>query len=69
MIQCQFGCGKTVYRGLMKNKNRLYAMFPCANLYSLAIARRKLSPDLIQGKSSFFKKQEDKGILATAHQK
>ena len=35
----------SVYRGLMKNENRLYAMFACANLYSLAIAGRKLSTD------------------------
>lgn len=43
IIKCQFGYKKTVYRGLMKNANRLYAMFACANLYSLAIAGRKLS--------------------------
>ena len=40
---CQFGYKKTVYRGLRKNENRLYAMFACANLYALAIAGRKLS--------------------------
>ena len=34
---------KFVYRGLKKNENRLYALFACANLYSLAIASRKLS--------------------------
>ena len=34
---------KVVYRGLKKNENRLYALFACANLYSLAIAGRKLS--------------------------
>ena len=34
---------KVVYRGLKKNENRLYALFACANLYSLAIASRKLS--------------------------
>ena len=45
IIKCQFGYKKTVYRGLMKNENRLYAMFACANLYSLAIAGRKLSTD------------------------
>ena len=28
----------TVYRGLMKNENRLYALFACANLYALAMA-------------------------------
>lgn len=43
IIKCQFGYKKTVYRGRMKNANRLYAMFACANLYSLAIAGRKLS--------------------------
>ena len=43
IIKCQFGYKKTVYRGLMKNENRLYAMFACANLYALAIAGRKLS--------------------------
>lgn len=42
IIKCQFGYKKTVYRGLMKNENRLYAMFACANLYALATARRKL---------------------------
>ena len=41
IIKCQFGYRKTVYRGLKKNENRLYAMFACANLYSLAIAGRK----------------------------
>ena len=43
IIKCQFGYKKTVYRGLMKNENRLYALFACANLYALAIAGRKLS--------------------------
>ncbi len=43
IIKCQFGYKKTVYRGLKKNENRLYAMSACANLYSLAIAGRKLS--------------------------
>ena len=43
IIKCQFGYKKTVYRGLMKNANRLYAMFASANLYALAIAGRKLS--------------------------
>ena len=43
IIRCQFGYKKTVYRGLKKNENRLYAMFTCANLYALAIAGRKLS--------------------------
>ncbi len=43
IIKCQFGYKKTVYRGLKKNENQLYALFACANLYSLAIAGRKLS--------------------------
>ena len=43
IIKCQFGYKKTVYRGLAKNENRLYAMFACANLYALAIAGRRLS--------------------------
>lgn len=43
IIKCQFGYRKTVYRGLMKNENRLYAMFACANLYSLAIAEQRFS--------------------------
>jgi transposase, IS5 family len=42
IIKCQFGYTKTRYRGLMKNGNRLYAMFACANLYMLATAGRKL---------------------------
>ena len=43
IIKCQFGFRKVVYKDLRKNENRLYAMFACANLYSLAIAGRKLS--------------------------
>ena len=43
IIKCQFGYKKVVYRGLKKNENRLYALFACADLYSLAIAGRKLS--------------------------
>ena len=43
MIKRQFGYRTVVYRGLKKNENRLYALFACANLYSLAIAGRKLS--------------------------
>lgn len=43
IIKCQFGYRKVAYRGLKKNENRLYAMFACANLYSLAIAGQKLS--------------------------
>lgn len=42
IIKCQFGYTKTRYRGLMKNGNRLYAMFACANLYVLARAGRSL---------------------------
>jgi len=36
------GIGKAGTGGLKKNENRLYAMFACANLYILAIARRRL---------------------------
>ena len=43
IIKYQFGFRKVVYKGLKKNENRLYAMFACANLYSLAVASRKLS--------------------------
>ena len=44
IIKGQFGYKKKVVcRGLKKNENRLYALFACANLYSLAIAGRKLS--------------------------
>ena len=43
IIKCQSGHRKVVYRGLKKNENRLYALFACANLYSLAIAGQKLS--------------------------
>ena len=43
IIKCQFDYKKTVYLGLKKHENRLYAMFACANLYALAIAGRKLS--------------------------
>ena len=47
IIKCQFGYKKTVYRGLLKNANRLYALFACANLYALAMAGRKLpQPDI-----------------------
>lgn len=42
IIKCQFGYTKTRYRGLMKNGNRLYAMFACANLYLLTMAGKKL---------------------------
>ena len=43
IIKCQFGYKKAVYRGLKKNENRLYPLFACDNLYSPAIAGRKLS--------------------------
>ncbi|MFR2019088.1 MAG: transposase [Christensenellales bacterium] len=43
IIKCQFCYRKVVCRGLKKNENRLYALFACVNLYSLAIAGRKLS--------------------------
>jgi IS5 family transposase len=42
IIKCQFGYTKTRYRDLIKNGNRLYAMFACANLYMLAMAGRSL---------------------------
>ena len=42
IIKCQFGYKKVRYRGLRKNENRLYAMFSCANLYSLAMAGQPL---------------------------
>lgn len=42
IIKCQFGYRKTVYRGLAKNKNRLYALMLSANLYMLASTGRKL---------------------------
>ena len=44
IIKCQFGYRKTVYRGLRKNENCLYAMFACANLYVLARSGREISP-------------------------
>ena len=43
IIKCQFGYKKVRYRGLKKKENRLYAMFACANLYSLAIAGQTLT--------------------------
>lgn len=43
IIKCPFDYKKTVYRGLMKNENRLYAMFACSNLYALAMPGRKFS--------------------------
>ncbi|XBX06767.1 IS5 family transposase [Enterocloster clostridioformis] len=42
IIKCHFGYRKVRYRGLKKNENRLYAMFACANLFLLAMARRAL---------------------------
>jgi len=41
IIKCQFGYKKTVYRGLKKNENRLYAMFACANLYMVEMGKRQ----------------------------
>ena len=55
IIKCQFGYRKTVYRGLRKNENRLYAMFACANLYALARAGRNLSPAWYGGTAPFFR--------------
>ena len=43
IIKCKFGYKKVVCRGLKKNEIRLDALFACADLYSLAIAGRKLS--------------------------
>ena len=42
-IKCLFGYRKTVYKGLAKNENRLYALFASANLYALASRGRSLS--------------------------
>ena len=42
IVKRQFGYEKTVYRGLHKNANRLYALFVSANLYMLARAGRSL---------------------------
>jgi len=42
MVKCQFGFRKTVYRGLQKNSNRLFALFASSNLYALAMAGRRL---------------------------
>ena len=66
IIKCQFGYRKTVYRELKKNENRLYAMFACANLYSLAIAGRKLSTTWYRGSLPFFRKSwlKIRGIMA-----
>ena len=35
IIKCLFGYRKTVYKGLAKNENRLYALFASANLYAI----------------------------------
>lgn len=42
IIKRQFGYRKTVYRGLAKNTNRLYALAISSNLYMMAMAGRKL---------------------------
>lgn len=42
-VKCLFGYRKTVYKGLSKNENRLYALFVSANLYALASRGRSLS--------------------------
>ena len=42
ILKRQFGYSKTVYRGLDKNANRLFALFLSANLYMLARAGRSL---------------------------
>ena len=45
IVKCLFGYRKTVYRGLAKNKNRLYLLFASSNLYMLIMAgRRTLVP-------------------------
>lgn len=41
IIKCQFGYSKVAYRGLAKNENRLYALCTSANLYMLAMTKRK----------------------------
>ena len=41
VIKCLFGFRKTVYRGLAKNKNRLYFLFASSNLYMLIMAGRR----------------------------
>ena len=43
IIKYLFGYRKTVYKGLAKNENRLYALFASANLYALASCGRNLS--------------------------
>lgn len=41
IIKCQFGYRKVAYRGLAKNENRLYTLCASANLYILAMTKRK----------------------------
>ena len=42
-VKCLFGYRKVAYKGLAKNKNRLYALFASANLYALASRGRSLA--------------------------
>lgn len=42
IIKRQFGYRKTVYRGIAKNTNRLYALVISSNFYMMAMAGRKL---------------------------
>ena len=43
IVKCLFGYKKVAYRGLVKNENRLYALFTSANLYALASRGRSLA--------------------------
>ena len=43
IVKCLFGYKKVAYKGLAKNKNRLYALFASANLYALASRGRSLA--------------------------
>ena len=44
-VKCLFGFRKAVYRGLAKNKNRLYMLFASSNLYALIMGgRQTLAP-------------------------
>ena len=43
IVKCLFGYKKVAYKGLAKNKNRLYALFASANLYALANRGRSLA--------------------------
>jgi len=47
ILKRQFGYTKTVYRGLAKNANRLFALFLSANLYMLARAGRSLQKPVV----------------------